>query len=53
MAAADYNGSAYVWDVAAYKLTATFKDPDSQGVYDVDFSPHGTYMAAADYNGSA
>jgi WD40 repeat protein len=52
VAAADGNGSAYVWDVATRTLTATLQDPGSQGVLGVAFSPDGGSVAAADNNGS-
>ena len=52
LAAADYDGSIFLWDGATGALTATLKDPDSQGVFGVAFSPRGHYLAAADRNGN-
>ena len=52
VAAADDNGSVYVWDVATGTLTATLNDPGSRGVFGVAFSPSGAKLAAADHNGN-
>ena len=53
IAAADGNGSSYLWNVATGTITATVKDPDSSGVSVDAFSPDGSALSAADGNGSA
>ena len=53
IAAADGNGSSYLWNVAAGTITATLKDPDSGGVSVDAFSPDGSALSAADGDGSA
>jgi WD40 repeat protein len=53
LAAADTNGSTYLWDVDTKTMTAALADPDSEGVYYVAFAPDGKTLAAADGNGSA
>ena len=51
-AAADYDGSTYLWDTRTGKVSATYPDPASKGVFFVTFAPDGTTLAAADGNGS-
>jgi WD40 repeat protein len=52
LAAADGNGSTYLWDMAG-GLAATFAHPGSRGVIGVAFAPDDELLAAADANGRA
>jgi WD40 repeat protein len=52
VAEADDIGSAYVWDVPDGHLVETLADPDSIGVQGIAFSPDGTLIATADFDGA-
>jgi WD40 repeat protein len=41
-----------MWNVSTGNLTATFKDPNNQGLYAVAFSPDGRLLAVSDTTGS-
>jgi WD40 repeat protein len=45
--------TAYLWNTATSRITATMTDPSSQGVIDGALSPDGQTLATADWNGSA
>ena len=48
LAAGDTNGSVYLWNAATGRLTATFHNPNSHGLYDVAFSPNQSLIAVSD-----
>jgi WD40 repeat protein len=52
MAAADNNGSIYIWNVRNGKLLATLVDPNKVVINSVAFSPDGQVLAAGDSEGS-
>ena len=45
-------GNTYIWDVATGHIIATFSAPQSQGVYDLAYSPRGTTLVTSDYSGN-
>ena len=51
LAAGDFDGRVYLWNVASGGPTATLADPGSKGVGSVAFSPDGNILAAGDFNG--
>jgi hypothetical protein len=54
LATADVNGHAYLWNVAARKVVATFTPPGAlHNLGGLTFSPAGTLVAIADDNGHA
>jgi serine/threonine protein kinase len=54
LATADDNGHAYLWNVAARKVVATFTPPGAlHNLEGLAFSPAGTLVAIADDNGHA
>ena len=44
--------TAYLWDTATHKITATLTNPHDKSITAVVFGPGGTTLATGDGNGS-